>query len=63
MRWRKAGAQTWTVREPDTNLDILIVDEMGKNISSDGMDPNVTGFWRREGGSQGPTMAAWFCST
>jgi hypothetical protein len=26
-----------------TDVDVLIVDEIGKNISGDGMDPNVTG--------------------
>jgi len=25
------------------NIDVLVVDEFGKNISGDGMDPNVTG--------------------
>ncbi len=35
-------------------LDILIVDEMGKNISGTGMDPNVIGFWRRWGGPRSP---------
>lgn len=25
------------------NIDVLIVDEIGKNISGDGMDPNITG--------------------
>jgi hypothetical protein len=35
-------------------LDILVVDEMGKNISGAGIDPNVVGFWRREGGSRKP---------
>ena len=36
------------------DLDILLVDEMGKNISGAGMDPNVIGFWRREGGPRKP---------
>ena len=35
-------------------LDVLIVDELGKNISGTGMDPNVTGFWRRFGGPRTP---------
>lgn len=26
-------------------VDVLIVDEVGKNISGDGMDPNITGRW------------------
>jgi hypothetical protein len=36
------------------DLDILLVDEMGKNVSGAGMDPNVIGFWRREGGARKP---------
>lgn len=39
---------------PVETLDILLVDEMGKNISGTGMDPNVIGFWRREGGVRTP---------
>jgi len=31
-----------------------VVDEMGKNVSGAGMDPNVIGFWRREGGIRRP---------
>ena len=25
------------------NIDVLVIDEIGKNISGDGMDPNITG--------------------
>ena len=32
------------------NADVLIVDEIGKNISGDGMDPNVSGTLPRETG-------------
>ena len=39
---------------PLEDLDILVVDEMGKNVSGAGMDPNVIGFWRREGGPRKP---------
>jgi len=39
---------------PVDDLDILLVDEMGKNVSGAGMDPNVIGFWRREGGPRQP---------
>ncbi len=28
---------------PFSNFDVLIVDQLGKNISGDGMDPNITG--------------------
>ena len=39
---------------PISPFDILIVDEMGKNISGSGMDTNVIGFWRRYGGEKKP---------
>ena len=39
---------------PMDDLDILLMDEMGKNVSGAGMDPNVIGFWRREGGPREP---------
>ena len=41
-------------RIPVESLDILIVNEMGKNISGGGIDPNVIGFWRRQGGPRTP---------
>jgi hypothetical protein len=41
-------------RIPLNDLDVLLVDEMGKNVSGAGMDPNVIGFWRREGGERKP---------
>ena len=41
-------------RIPVDHLDVLIVDEMGKDISGVGMDPNVIGFWRRDGGERKP---------
>ncbi|MBN1818368.1 MAG: DUF362 domain-containing protein [Sedimentisphaerales bacterium] len=41
-------------RIPLEDLDVLLVDEMGKNVSGAGMDPNVIGFWRREGGIRKP---------
>ncbi len=46
----------WTLlpKLPMDELDILLVDEMGKNVSGTGMDPNVIGFWRREGGARKP---------
>lgn len=48
------SARTLLPRIPLDDLDILIVDEMGKNISGAGIDPNVIGFWRREGGPREP---------
>ena len=39
---------------PVAHLDVLIVEQIGKNISGAGMDPNVIGFWRRGGGERKP---------
>ncbi len=36
---------------PFDPLDVLVVDAIGKNISGAGMDPNVIGMWRRNGGA------------
>lgn len=36
-------ARREAVRIPFQKIDVLIVDEMGKNISGTGMDPNITG--------------------
>lgn len=41
-------------RIPLQSFDILIVDEMGKNLSGTGMDTNIIGFWRRFGGEKNP---------
>lgn len=48
--------EAWTLlpRIPIEDLDVLVVDEMGKDVSGAGMDPNVIGFWRREGGLRKP---------
>ena len=40
-------ARAWMPALPFERIDVLIIDEMGKNISGSGMDPNVIG--RREG--------------
>src|SRR5581483_10387195 len=39
---------------PFQDLDVLVVDELGKNISGAGMDPNVIGRWRVSGGPRIP---------
>ena len=39
---------------PFQQLDLLIVDELGKNISGTGMDLNVIGNWRMSGGPHEP---------
>jgi hypothetical protein len=36
-------SKTWMARLPFKQLDLLIVDEMGKDVSGSGMDPNVIG--------------------
>jgi hypothetical protein len=44
-------------RVPLDEADLLIVEEMGKNVSGTGMDPNVIGMWRRFGGERTPNFA------
>jgi hypothetical protein len=44
-------------RIPLEAADLVVVDEMGKNISGTGMDPNVIGMWRRFGGERCPNFA------
>lgn len=48
--------EAWTLfpRLPIDELDLLIVDEFGKDVSGAGMDPNVIGLWRRDGGPRKP---------
>lgn len=41
-------------RVPFDRLDLLIVDELGKNVSGSGMDYNIVGMWRRIGGEKRP---------
>jgi len=41
-------------RIPLNDLDVLLVNEMGKNISGGGMDIDVYGYWRRDGGKRIP---------
>ncbi|MFN7139145.1 MAG: DUF2088 domain-containing protein [Limisphaerales bacterium] len=47
-------AQPHAARLPFEQLDLLIVDEMGKTISGTGMDLNVIGKWRLSGGARTP---------
>ena len=53
---RELLKEAWRLlpRIPLEALDILVVDELGKNISGAGMDVNIIGFWRREGGPRKP---------
>jgi hypothetical protein len=39
---------------PFEHLDVLVVDELGKNISGTGMDLNIIGRWRGSGGPRLP---------
>jgi hypothetical protein len=48
-------------RIPFDRLDVVVVDEMGKNVSGTGMDPNVIGIGARVGGKM--EMGAPFVST
>jgi len=50
-------AVSYLPRLPFADVDLLIVDEMGKNISGTGMDTNVLGRWRT-GGPEPPGLRA-----
>lgn len=39
---------------PFNDLDVLVVDEMGKTISGAGMDPNIIGHWRNSDAPHDP---------
>lgn len=41
---------------PFDSLDLLVVEQMGKDISGTGMDTNVIGMWRRNGGARSPDV-------
>jgi hypothetical protein len=43
-------------RLPFDDIDVLVVDEIGKNISGDGADPNVTGRYPTTAASGGPSV-------
>jgi hypothetical protein len=47
-------ARVHLARIPFDELDLLVVDEMGKDISGTGMDVNVIGKWRTNGGDRKP---------
>jgi hypothetical protein len=49
-------AQPHVADLPFKQLDLLIVDESGKDISGTGMDLNVIGNWRMNGGSRVPDL-------
>lgn len=49
-------ARTLQPHLPFDSLDLLVVEQMGKNISGTGMDTNVIGMWRRNGGPRSPDI-------
>ena len=42
---------------PFDELDVLVIDQIGKNVSGDGADPNITGRYPTEFASGGPRVA------
>jgi hypothetical protein len=49
-------ARRLTPKIPFETLDLLVVQEMGKDVSGTGMDLNVIGMWRRTGGPVVPQI-------
>jgi hypothetical protein len=49
-------AEPYSADLPFEELDLLVVDELGKDISGTGMDLNVIGKWRMEGGGRKPNF-------
>lgn len=47
-------SKSYIARIPFQKLDLLIVDELGKDVSGSGMDLNVIGHWRIKGGKREP---------
>ena len=47
-------SQAHLAKIPFQRLDVLVVDELGKDISGTGMDLNVIGKWRASGGPHDP---------
>jgi Domain of unknown function (DUF362) len=48
------SAKKHLARIPFDELDVLIVDELGKTISGAGMDPNIIGHWRNSNAPRHP---------
>src|SRR5918999_878382 len=44
------------MRLPFDDIDVLVIDEIGKNVSGDGADPNVTGRYPTTAASGGPRV-------
>lgn len=47
-------ARPHVAKIPFSTIDLLVVDQLGKNISGTGMDLNVIGDWRLKGGAREP---------
>ena len=47
-------AKPHVAKIPFSTIDLLVVDQLGKNISGTGMDLNVIGDWRLKGGARKP---------
>jgi len=47
-------ARPHVAKIPFSKIDLLVVDQLGKNISGTGMDLNVIGDWRLKGGAREP---------
>ncbi len=52
----QAQAQQLLARLPFDRLDVLVIDRIGKNISGDGADPNVTGRYPTPYATGGPAI-------
>jgi hypothetical protein len=50
------AAKANLARLPFDDIDVLVVDEIGKNVSGDGADPNVTGRYPTTAASGGPRV-------
>lgn len=47
-------AKPHVAKIPFSTIDLLVVDQLGKNVSGTGMDLNVIGDWRLKGGAREP---------
>lgn len=47
-------AKPHVAKIPFSTIDLLVVDQLGKNVSGTGMDLNVIGDWRLKGGARKP---------
>lgn len=50
-------AKTLMPSIPVSSIDVLVIDEIGKDISGDGMDPNITGRYPTPYASGGPEVS------